>query len=69
MNDEGKRYRHYKGGLYEVVAHALREDTEEPVVVYRSLQDGKVWVRAEPLFYGEQEWQGQTVKRFTRVVE
>ena len=45
------RYRHYKGGEYEVIATGLMESSHEPVVVYRSLGQsgefpaGTVWVR------------------------
>jgi hypothetical protein len=33
------------GGLYKVMGPAKIEATLEDVVVYMSLQDGKVWVR------------------------
>lgn len=38
-------YRHYKGGLYTVIAWGMDEPTMTPVVVYRSEADGSVWVR------------------------
>jgi hypothetical protein len=39
-------YRHFKGGRYELVSDmATIEGTKDPVVVYRSLQDTRVWVR------------------------
>ena len=41
----GSRWRHYKGGLYEVVSVSIREDTLEPLVTYRSLERGFVWTR------------------------
>ncbi len=43
-------YRHYKGGLYGVVAWATDEPTMTPVVVYRSVADGRVWVRSREDF-------------------
>lgn len=39
------RYKHYKGGLYDVLYNGTFEMDERPVVVYRSVADGKVWVR------------------------
>lgn len=39
-------HRHYKGGIYRVIAHATDEATGQPVVVYRSEQDGRMWVRS-----------------------
>lgn len=38
-------YRHFKGGLYKVLTVALHSETQEPMVVYVSLQDGQSWVR------------------------
>ena len=38
-------YQHYKGGLYHLIYEATDEATEASVVVYRSLADGRVWVR------------------------
>jgi hypothetical protein len=38
-------YRHYKGGLYEVVCVSIQEDTLVPLVTYRSLERGYFWTR------------------------
>ncbi len=45
----GQRWRHYKGGEYDVVAVALLEATLDPVVVYAG-RDGVVWIRALHVF-------------------
>lgn len=37
---EAGRYRHYKGGEYEVLGIAINEATLEPVVVYKPLGTG-----------------------------
>ena len=40
------RYRHFKGGEYEVLGTALHSETKEPMVVYRALYgEGGLWVR------------------------
>ena len=40
------KYRHYKGGLYEVVDVAYHSENLEPMVVYRALYgEGELWVR------------------------
>ena len=40
------RYRHFKGGLYEVLGIARHSETEEPLVVYRPLYcDSGLWCR------------------------
>ena len=61
----GQIYTHYKGGKYEVIALALKEDTLEPLVIYRSPAHGDtVWARVYDYWNGELEWNGKTVKRF-----
>jgi hypothetical protein len=43
---EGELYRHFKGGLYKIVAIAQHTETEEGMVIYRSEEDpSKVWAR------------------------
>lgn len=44
-------YRHFKGGLYLIVAVALAEENFEPNIVYMSLNgDNKVWTRSQTDF-------------------
>lgn len=38
-------YRHYKGGLYEVLMRGYMEADSTPVVIYRELNNTWVWVR------------------------
>jgi hypothetical protein len=60
------RYRHFKGGEYEVVGVACHSETREPMVVYRPLYgDGGLWVRPLAMFTGTVTHNGQTVPRFT----
>ncbi|MGC3964576.1 MAG: DUF1653 domain-containing protein [Rhodocyclaceae bacterium] len=62
------RYRHYKGGEYEVVSVARHSETLEPMVVYRPLyNDSGWWVRPWAMFVEEIEVQGQQQQRFARV--
>ena len=47
------RYRHYKGGEYEVIGVARHSETLEPLVVYRPLYDDSGWwVRPHAMFFG-----------------
>lgn len=40
------KYRHFKGGEYELLYVAKHSETLEPMVVYRALYgEGGVWVR------------------------
>jgi len=58
------RYRHYKGGLYELVCEAVMEADHTPVMVYRG-EDGVVWVRPRAAFFETVDVDGQSVPRFT----
>jgi len=61
-------YRHYKGGMYEVVALAKDSETQEMMVVYRSLKDQGVWVRPASMFHGMVEVpERRMVPRFERI--
>lgn len=62
------RYRHYKGGEYEVIGVARHSETLEPLVVYRPLYNASgLWVRPHAMFFGEVEAGGQRRARFTRL--
>ena len=62
------RYRHFKGKDYEVIAIARHSETEEPMVVYRTLYgDGGVWVRPADMWNETVERDGKTYKRFYRL--
>ncbi len=40
------KYRHFKGGEYELIGIARHSETLEPMVVYRALYgEGGLWVR------------------------
>ena len=59
------RYRHYKGGEYEVLGAARHSETLEPLVVYRPLyNDSGWWVRPHVMFFGEVDVDGRKVARF-----
>lgn len=64
---DGQVFQHYKGGLYEIVATGFLENTEEPCVVYRSLEKSIVWVRTAKNFLESVEHNGVTTARFTKL--
>ena len=39
------KYRHFKGGEYELLGIAKHSETLEPMVVYRALYGDGLWVR------------------------
>jgi len=57
------RYRHYKGGVYELVCEARLEADHTPVMVYRG-EDGRTWVRPKAEFFETVELDGAQVPRF-----
>ncbi len=45
------RYRHFKGGLYEVLDVVRSSETQQPMVLYRALYgEGGLWVRPYAMF-------------------
>ena len=64
------RYRHFKGGEYQVLGVAKHSETLEPMVVYRALYgEGGLWVRPAAMWNGTVERGGQTFRRFTYIGE
>ena len=62
------RYKHFKGGEYEVIDTAIHSETDELVVVYRPLYgEQALWVRPLAMWNETVEYQGELVKRFTFV--
>jgi len=62
------RYRHFKGGEYQLLFVATHSETSEPMVVYRQLYgDQGYWVRPRSMWYEMVEYNGKTVRRFTRI--
>lgn len=62
------RYRHYKGKDYEVIGIARHSETEEPLVVYRTLYgDFSLWVRPLAMWNECVEVEGRQVPRFARM--
>lgn len=62
------RYRHFKGGEYEVFSVAKHSETEQWMVVYRPLyNDSGWWVRPLDMFTEQVERDGEIIPRFVRV--
>jgi len=66
-------YKHYKGGVYEVLGSALHTETKEEFIVYRTLS-GPVdprgpafWVRPTAMFFESVQAGERKVARFTKV--
>ncbi|WP_295639781.1 DUF1653 domain-containing protein [uncultured Methylibium sp.] len=62
---EPGRYRHYKGGEYEVLEVVHHSESLEPMVLYRPLyNESGSWVRPHAMFVGEIEIDGVRQPRF-----
>ena len=62
------RYRHYKGGEYDVIGLCRHSETLEPMVVYRALYgDSGLWVRPAKMWTETVLVNGETLTRFTRI--
>ncbi len=59
----GAKYRHFKGGEYELMAVARHSENNEELVIYKSLKDGQVWARPKTMFIDK----AGDVRRFTKI--
>lgn len=46
----GKKYRHFKGHIMEVIAIGTNSETMEEMVVYKHLEQDKIWIRPYDMF-------------------
>lgn len=61
------KYRHYKGGVYEIVCEALLEsDPNITLMIYKS-EEGLIWARPKDVFFETVQHQGRTVPRFAPI--
>lgn len=49
----GSLWRHYKGGLYEVFGHCMKESTQEIEVLYNNIEHPMAYPWSRPL----KEWE------------
>lgn len=64
------RYRHYKGGLYDVLGTVRHSETLEPMTLYRALYGAQgLWVRPAAMFAGSVVIDGVEQPRFRQVSE
>lgn len=62
------RYRHFKGGLYEVVDVVRSSETLQPMVLYRALYgEGGLWVRPYAMFMEQVDLADGSQPRFARL--
>jgi len=66
--DPPRRYRHYKGPVYQRICDATFEADEQAMVVYRA-PNGTLWIRYKSVFEEMIEVDGQRVQRFSPVAD
>ena len=60
------KYRHFKGGEYEVIDIVYHSETGEEMVLYRALYGEKrLWVRPKAMWNEQVEVNGEKIARFT----
>jgi len=58
------KYRHFKGGLYEIICTAsLESDPSVQMVVYKA-ENGTIWTRPAAVFFEQVEHLGKLIPRF-----
>lgn len=61
-------YRHYKGGLYQVLDMVRHSETLEPMTLYRALYGERgLWVRPAAMFQESVDIAGLRQPRFARL--
>ena len=64
------RYRHFKGGEYELLGIAQHSETLEPMVVYKALYgEGGLWVRPAAMWAEWVEKPNYSGPRFQYIAE
>ncbi|MDE3840752.1 hypothetical protein C0966_15855 [Bacillus methanolicus] len=58
-----KKYRHFKGNIYEFICIAIHSETGEKLVIYKD-DKGKIFARPYEMFFDEVEHEGKLVPRF-----
>jgi hypothetical protein len=61
-----KKYRHYKGGEYELMCVATHSETDEKLVIYKN-NKGEIFARPFDMFFEQIEYQGSIVPRFREI--
>ena len=70
QNIKPGRYRHFKGGEYEVIGIGKHSETLEEYVLYRALYgEGGHWVRPASMWNETVKRDGKTYKRFEYIGE
>lgn len=59
-------FRHYKGGIYQLLMEVTFEADKQPMVIYRA-SNGTLWSRYASVFHESVEIDGRIVPRFAPI--
>lgn len=62
-------YKHYKGGIYQVITLSTHTETSEKLVIYKSLLFGSIYARPLDSWNETVTISGSTFDRFTLMDE
>lgn len=60
-------YRHYKGNEYEVIGVGTHSETNERLVIYKSVLGSEIWIRPVAMFLETVRVDDETKPRFERI--
>jgi hypothetical protein len=63
----GERWQHYKGGVYEIITLANHSETQEALVIYKSIPFGSVYARPLSMWQDVCEIDGVEFPRFQKL--
>jgi hypothetical protein len=63
----GERWQHYKGGVYEIITLANHSETQEAMVIYKSIPFGSVYARPLSMWQDVCEIDGVEFPRFQKL--
>lgn len=61
------KYRHYKGGIYEIICEAQLESAPETIMMVYKSEEGSIWTRPREQFFEFVQHEGNTVQRFAPI--
>ena len=51
----GRKYRHFKGQIMEVLLIGRNSENLENMVVYKHVDTGDIWIRPEKMFFDDED--------------
>ena len=61
------KYRHYKGGIYEIICEVRLESDPEIIMVVYKAENGEKWTRPRREFFEMVQHEGIVVQRFSPI--